>query len=69
MISLSAAVHVVVTLIVAGLVMWLLLWLIDFVGLPEPFNKVAKVIVAVVAVLVVIGVLLSLVGGQPIFRP
>lgn len=69
MISISTAVTVVVYLIVGGLIFWLLWWLVDYVGLPEPFNKVAHVILAVLAVLVVIGILLSLVGGQPLFRP
>lgn len=69
MISLSAAVMVLVYLIVAGLVFWLLWWLVGYVGLPEPFNKVAHVVLAVAAVLVCIFILLSLVGGQPVFRP
>ena len=69
MLSISAAVSVVITLIVAGLVFWLLIWLIDYCGIPEPFNKIARVILAIVAVLVVIGVLLQFVGGQAIFRP
>ena len=37
--------------------------------LPEPFNKIARVVLAVFSVLVVIGILLSLVGGTPVFRP
>ena len=69
MLSISAAVSVVITLIVAGLVFWLLIWLIDYCGISEPFNKIARVILAIVAVLVVIGVLLQFVGGQAIFRP
>lgn len=69
MISLSAAVHLVVYLIVAGVIFFLLDWLIRYVGVPEPFAKVARIILAIVAVLVVIGALLSFVGGVPIFRP
>ncbi len=69
MISLSAMVSVLIYLIVAGLIFYLLFWLIGYVGLPAPFDKVAKVVLAVAAVLVCIGILLSLVGGQPIFRP
>jgi hypothetical protein len=69
MLSLTALVSVVVYLIVAGLIFWLLWWLINYVGLPEPFRKVASVILAILAVLVVIGILLSLVNGTPIFRP
>ncbi len=68
MISLSSAVTVIVYLVVAGLVFWLLWWLVNYIAPPEPFRKVANVILAILAVLVVIGILLSLVGGQPIFR-
>jgi len=44
-------------IIVVGLVCYLLWWLIDFIGLPEPFAKVAKVIVALVAVIYLLGIL------------
>ncbi len=68
MISLSGAVSVIVTLVVAGLIFWMLWFLLDYVGLPQPFNKVARVVLMLLAVLVVIGVLLQLVGGQAIFK-
>ncbi len=68
MISLSAVVTVIIYLIVAGLVFWLLWWLVGYIAPPEPFRKVANVVLAIAAVLVIIGVLMSLVGGQPIFR-
>jgi hypothetical protein len=68
MIDLGSLVSVVVYLIVAGLILWLLYWLIAYVGLPEPFAKVAYVVLAIVAVLIVIGILLSLISGQPLFR-
>lgn len=68
MISLSGAVTLILYLVVAGVIFWLLTWLIDYCGVPEPFRKVARIILAVLAVLVVIGALLSLVGGVPIFR-
>ena len=69
MISIGAAATVIVYLIVAGLVFWLLWWLVGYVGIPEPFNKIANVILAILAVMVIIGILVSLVGGQPLFRP
>lgn len=69
MISLSAAVSILLYIIVAGLVFGLLWWLVDYVGLPAPFAKVAHVILAILAVLVIISMLLSLVSGQPVFRP
>ena len=68
MISISGAVHSIILLIVAGIIFWLLWWLVNYVGLPEPFNKVARVILAITAVVVVIGILLSL-AGYPIFSP
>ncbi len=69
MISLTALVGVVVYLIIAGLIFGMLWWLVNYINLPEPFKKVANVVIAIAAVLVVIGILLSLVGGTPVFRP
>jgi len=70
MISLSGAVTVVVYLVVVGMVFWLLWWLVNYVAPPEPFRKIANVILAILAVMVVIGILLSMVGGQgTLFRP
>ena len=42
MISISAALQVVLLLIICGLVFWLLQCLIDYCALPAPFAKVAK---------------------------
>jgi hypothetical protein len=50
---------------VAGLIFWILNWLIAYVGLPEPFQKVAKVVIAIAVAIVVINALLSL-AGSPI---
>lgn len=69
MISIQGAVMVIIYLIVAGLIFWLLWWLISYTAPPEPFRKIANVVLAILAVLVVIGILLTMVGGQPIFRP
>ncbi len=69
MISLAAAVSLIIYLIVGGLIFWLLWWLISYINPPEPFRKVANVVLMVIAVLVCIGVLLSFLNGQPMFRP
>lgn len=63
----SAAVALVIYLIVAGLVFWLLNFLVDTVITQEPFHKVAKTILIVLAVLVAITMLMSFIG-TPIFR-
>lgn len=69
MISIEGAVRVVLYLIVGGLIFWLLWFLINYVNPPDPFKKIANVILMILAVLVVIGILLSMVGGVPVFRP
>lgn len=66
-ISGSAVVNALIWIIVLGVVFWLLFWLIGYVGLPEPFNKVARVILAVAAVIVLINCLLML-AGHPIIH-
>ena len=68
MISLAAAASLIMYLIVAGLVFWLLNWLIDYCAIPDPFAKFARVFLAILAVAVIIGLLLQIVGGQQIFR-
>lgn len=68
MISLAGLIQAVIILIIAGVIWWLLDWLIGYAGVPEPFNRVLRVVMAIAAVLVVIGVLLSL-AGVAVFKP
>lgn len=62
-ISLGGLVPLLINIVIVGLILWLLWWLIGYVGLPEPFAKVARVILAVVAVIWLINMLLSLSGN------
>lgn len=57
-------VNTLVWVILAGLVFWLAVWLVDYCKTPEPFNRVLKVIIAVIAFLFLVNVLLGLVGKQ-----
>ena len=50
----------VIYIMVVGLIAYLLWWLIGYIALPEPFGKVARVVVAVVAVVLLVGVLMQL---------
>lgn len=68
MISIEMVVHLILYIIVAGAIFGLLWFLIGYVGIPEPFNRFARVALMVLAVLVLIGVLLSLIGGRPLIR-
>lgn len=57
----------VIWVIVIGVCFYLLNWLIDYVGLPMPFSKVAKVILAIAAVVLLINLLMGL-GGHSFIR-
>lgn len=63
----SAIVGALLWLIILGVIFGLLWWLIQYVGLPEPFAKVANVVLAIAAVVLIINVLLSL-GGKGFIR-
>ncbi len=63
LISGSALVNVFVVLVVAGLICWLLWWFLGFAGVPEPFNKILRVIIALIAVLICINALLGITGN------
>jgi len=65
--SLEGLVELVIYLSIVGGIIWLLLWLIGYVGLPEPFAKVAKIIIMCVGVLILINVLLGF-AGHPVVR-
>lgn len=56
----SSLINGVIWLVVIGLICWLLWWLISYIGPPEPFAKVARVIVALIAVIILINFLLGL---------
>lgn len=57
--SMSFLLSLFVTIVIAGLVFWLLWWFIDFVGLPEPFNKVARVLIGLFAIIFVLSLLIA----------
>ena len=67
LISGQGLIEILVWLVCVGLVFWLLWWLVDYVKLPQPFAKVARVVLAVAGVVVLINVLMG-VAGHPIVR-
>lgn len=67
MISAAAALSLLVTLVIVGIIAWLLWWFIGYVGLPEPFNKVARVLIGLVVLIFLINMLLSFTGTH-LFR-
>lgn len=56
-----------VWMVVVGVIFYLFHWLLTYVDPPEPFGKVARVILALAAVIILVNVLLGLVG-RPFIR-
>ncbi len=52
----------VVKIVIIGLVFWCIWWFIGYCAIPEPFNKVLRVIVGLVALIVVVSLLLRITG-------
>ena len=63
----SGLLSLLVYLVVVGLIFWVIWWFLGYVGVPEPFNKVIRVILGLVALIIVINLLLGLIGS-PLFR-
>lgn len=60
-------ISLIVYIVVLGLIFWLVWWFIGYVGIPEPFNKVLRVVVGLIAFLIILSFLLSLLG-HPVFN-
>lgn len=67
MIEGSMLVNILVQVVIVGLIMWLLWWGLGKIGLPEPFNKVATVILVLITVVFLLNILLGL-TGHPLVR-
>lgn len=66
--SIEGLVSLLIWLVVVGLIFWLLFWFVSYVGLPEPFAKIAKVLIALFAVILLLYLLLGILGAPPAFR-
>lgn len=58
----GSLVNMLIAVVVIGLVCFLLWWLIDYAGTPQPFNKVGKVLIALVAVVLLIRLIVRVTG-------
>lgn len=62
-------ISILVTLLVLCLIFGLAFWIIGLIPLPAPFAQVAKVVLAVIFLIVIIYMLLPLAGmGHPLLR-
>ena len=58
----ESLIALLVFVLVVGLIVWLALWAIAELGVPEPFNKVARVLVILIAILVILYRAMPLIG-------
>ena len=57
----STLVYVLIVAVIIGLV-W---WVVDYLPVPEPLNKLIKIVSIVIGVIVIIYALMSLIGMAP----
>lgn len=61
-VSVDSMVSTLIYLVIIGLIFWVVWWFVGYVGVPEPFNKVIRVVIGLIALLIVVSFLLGLVG-------
>lgn len=64
MITGAALFNAVIVLVIVAFAFWAVWWFIDYVGIPEPFNKALRVITGLAALIFVVNVVLGLFGHQ-----
>lgn len=55
-------------LLIIGFVLWIIIWAIDYMGAPQPFNKILKGIVVLVGIIFLINFLMQFAGGGGFIR-
>lgn len=58
----AGLVNLIVWLLVVGILIALVYWVVDAIPIPQPINRIVKLVVVVLAALVLILLLLQLVG-------
>lgn len=69
MINGDTLIHVLIYLVVWGLILYVCWWAIGRVGLPEPFAKIATVVLVLITVVVLLNLLLGFTGTPLIGSP
>lgn len=60
----SDLINALIWLVGIGLIAWILWWFLGYVGLPEPFNKVGRVLIGLVVVVVLIRLIMRVTGSS-----
>lgn len=56
--SMDSLLQSLIYVVIVGAIFWLVWWFIGYVGVPEPFNKVLRIVVGLVALVIMIQFLL-----------
>jgi hypothetical protein len=67
MVSMNVLLLLLLQLVVVGTIFFVLWWALGKIGLPEPFNKIATVLIVVLCAIFIINILLGLLG-HPLVR-
>jgi hypothetical protein len=64
-----ALINLIIWLLIVGILLALVYYVLDAIPIPQPFNRIIRVVLVVVAVLVVVLLLLQLIGGGGVQLP
>jgi uncharacterized membrane protein YwzB len=67
MLSTAALLNALLWLVIVGLILYVCWWGLQKIALPEPFNKVAVVVLVLITVVILVNFLLGLTGAH-LFR-
>lgn len=56
--TMDSMLQALIYLVIVGAIFWVVWWAIGYASIPEPFNKVLRIVVVLIAVVVVIQFLL-----------
>lgn len=60
--ALGGLMELLIYIVAVGLIFWCIWWALGQFAIPEPFNKVSRVVLGLVALIIVINLLLGLLG-------
>jgi hypothetical protein len=58
--TVDTALRIIIKLVILGVIFYVIWWFIGYVAVPEPFNKVLRVLVGLVVVIILVVMLLPL---------
>jgi hypothetical protein len=61
-ISVDGLLSLVIYVVIIGLIFWCVWWFLGTAGIPEPFNKIIRVVVGLIALVIVVNLLLGFAG-------